>query len=232
MINSIFNLFIFYLFYLLFFVATFGYGKLINSLLQINKKNFNYFEIVFYGLIFYLILGFLFYTIFGNNYYLNFLVLIFGLWLFFNENIEKKIFLKKIIFFLTILFSGLLISKTHEDFPLYHFFSVQQIFENNLTIGLPLVNFRFVHASLLSYVQSLYVLPFFNYKLIHLPVYFIYLSSIGYFLYQLTLTKNKLERFFCFFLVTVFLVKLQIPPEYQPQSGLGVPFWRISIWMA
>lgn len=233
-INSIQNLFIFFLFNLFFFISTLGYGKFLIHFLKLEKINLNYFEPVFFGLISYLILGFVFYNTFGNSYYSNIVVLIVGIFLFlFYRNISLPS-IRKIIFFLIIFFSGLIISKTHEDFPTYHFFSVQQIFEHKLTIGLPLLNFRFVHASLLSYVQSLYVLPFFEYRLIHLPVFFLYISTAGYFAFHVFNSKKNLEVFFSLFIIGLIIVKFSRLAEhgydFPAQFMLLVIFHKIYFY--
>jgi len=213
-INYLINLVLYFFFYSIFFISTIGLGCFVKNFFGQRSKE-NFFELAIYGLLFNLVLGFFIYYFFTNSLFFNIFFLTLGcvFYLYFYHSIENISF-KKTIFFLLLLFSGLLISKTHEDFPTYHFFSVQQIFENKLTIGLSLINFRFTHASLLSYVQALYVLPFFNYKFIHIPVFFIYISTIGYFLFQYNQSKSKLESFFCFFVIALTLVKFSRLSEH------------------
>ena len=217
--NALINLFLFYLFYFLFFLCTIGYGKVFYYYLKFQKKD-NYFDLIFFGIIFYLIIAYFLYFTIGINFYTNIVILIFGIFYFFYKksdfNIPK---IYSVIIFLLIFFSGLLISKTHEDFPLYHFFSIQELFDSKLTIGLPLINFRFVHASLLSFSQSLFVLPFFDYKLIHLPIFFIYIATVGYFLYQNYFSNNSLEKFFSLSVVIIALIKFSRLSEF----GYDIP---------
>lgn len=213
-INYLINLVFYFFFYSIFFISTIGFGFLVKNFFS-QGLNKNFFELVIYGLLFNLVLGFFTYYFFKNSYFLNIFFLSLGCFFYFYfYNSIENISFKKIIFFLLLLFTGLLISKTHEDFPTYHFFSVQEIFENKLTIGLSLINFRFTHASLLSYVQALYVLPYFDYKLIHIPVFFIYIATIGYFLFQYNQAKSKLEIFFCVFIITLTLIKFSRLSEH------------------
>ena len=218
--SEIINLFLFYLFYFLFFVATLGYGRIICFSIFTNKRA-NFFDPIFFGTLFYLLIGYVLYLTLGISHYTNITVLVFGIILFFWKKNETKILnIPNIFIFLLIFFSGLLTSKTHVDFSAYHFFSIYQIFDSKLTIGLPLINFRFAHASLLSFNQSLFVLPFFNFKLINLPIFFIYISTVGYFLYQYHyLSKNFLEKFYCLFVLSIALIKFSRLSEY----GYDIP---------
>jgi len=123
-------------------------------------------------------------------------------------------FLNLIILF-TSVFSILVISKTHEDFNSYHYFSIFEIFNNNLRIGVSNLNFKFFHSSLLTFNQALIVLPYLNFKLVHLPTFFIYFSTIGYFI-SVLFSKNlkKEEIFFSILCVVILLVKFNRLSEY------------------
>lgn len=112
-----------------------------------------------------------------------------------------------------LFFSLLLISKTHEDFTGYHIQSINEIFYNKLTFGV--VNINAAHISLLSYVQALYFLPIFDSKLIHIPVFLIYISTLGYF-YLILKNQNlkKEETFFACFVIFVLIIKFARLSEY------------------
>ena len=112
-----------------------------------------------------------------------------------------------------LFFSLLLISKTHEDFTGYHIQSINEIFYNKLTFGV--VNINAAHISLLSYVQALYFLPIFDSKLIHIPVFLIYISTLGYF-YLILKNQNlkKEETFFACFIIFILIIKFARLSEY------------------
>ena len=106
-----------------------GYGKMTTFFLGDNKNN-NLFELFFLGLPILMILGFLNYLIIGYISYVNILVLLFGLFYYFyifRLNNFKFASIKIPI----LLFLGILISKTHEDFKHHHLQSVLDLFDNN-----------------------------------------------------------------------------------------------------
>ena len=211
----LFETIIFYLLSSIYFFSLSGFGKLlINYNLQKNS-NFNFFELFIFGLIVTTIVGFLLNISFGSNEYFNIINLLIGLLLFFFYKKEfNQINLRYIFLLLFLIFTTLLISKTHEDFVLYHLFSIEEIFNNELRIGVSKINFKFFHSSLLIYSQSLVIFPFLNYNLIHLPIFFIYFSVIGYFVYTLFNTLEKKERFFSLIIIMLLLIKFNRLSEY------------------
>ena len=177
MIDIYFNLIIFFIVSILYFFSIIGFGK------TIIKKNSNYFEAYLDGTILTLIIGYLIYITYGTNLIINITIFCIGLILYFKINKElksiKNIYIISLLF---LIFSILIISKTHEDFNGYHYFSIYEIFNHNLRIGVSSLNNRFFHSSNLVLNQSMIVLPYFNFKLIHLPVFFIYFSVLCYFI--------------------------------------------------
>jgi hypothetical protein len=114
-----------------------------------------------------------------------------------------------------LIFSILIISKTHEDFNTYHYFSIFEIFNNNLRIGISNLNGRFFYSSLLTLNQSIIVLPYLNFKLVHLPTFYIFFCTVGYFISVLLAKKlKKDEIFFSILSVLILLVKFNRLSEY------------------
>ena len=150
-----------------------GIGKYTYFFIEKTKAE-NFFEYPIYGSLSLIIFACYTQIFIGGNYFINFFIFFLGLiFYFFYKKNFNVISIKYLNLFFLLLFSGLLISKTHEDFNLYHLFSVKELFENNLRIGVNILNKRFFHSSLFNYEQILYVYPLLKYKLIHLPVYFI-----------------------------------------------------------
>jgi hypothetical protein len=211
-----FNLTVFYIVTLLFFLSFSGYGKILLTLIFDKKFNYNPFEIPIFGLIFYLIIGYLSYITIGFNSYLNLFLLSSGIY-FFYYSFNKKDFnyIFRSSFLILLFFSLLLISKTHEDFPSYHFLGIKDIFENKLTLGGANILLTFAHISLFSYVQSLIVMPIYVYKFIHIPIFVIYFATLGYFYNQSKKFKiKKLENFFCNFILIILIIKFTRLSEY------------------
>ena len=210
------NIFAFYIFTLFYFFSLNGYGKLLLSFVFNKNIYLNPFEITLFGLIFNLIAGYLLYFTFGFNSYLNLIFFLLGIVLFYFV-FEKKdiIYIFKYSFLILLFFSLVIISKTHEDFPTYHFHSIKDIFENKLTFGSANIELRFAHASLFVFVQSFSIIPYFFYKFIHVSIFITYFCSLGYFYYQSKISRiNKLENLFCNFLLIILTIKFTRLSEY------------------
>ncbi len=192
-----------------------GYGKILVNTKISEKKTLNFFELKIYGLILQIFIAYVLHLTIGTSEYINIIILLVGLilYFFYKKNLNQISF-KYILLLLILIFSVLLISKTHEDFIGYHLFSVQEIFNNQIRIGVSKLNFRFLHSSLLIYPQSLIVFPFFSFELVHLPIFLIYFSTIGYFLYICYYTSNNSERFFSLFIILILLIKFNRLSEF------------------
>ena len=201
---------IFFTISFVYFFSIVGYGKVIVN------KNSNYFEAYLDGTILLLIISYIIYITSGTNQIVNIIILSVGLILYFKFYKELKSTKYQYIFYLLLsIFSVLIISKTHEDFNGYHYFSIFEIYNHNLRIGVSNLNDRFFHSSLLALNQSTIVLPYFDFKLVHLPSFFIYFSVLGYFIVILFSNekKNK-EVFYSLLCFLILLVKFNRLSEY------------------
>ena len=204
------KLILFFIISILYFWSVAGYGKIITN------KDSNYFETYFDGTILLLILSYIIYVATGTNLIINILILVIGLYLnFFNTKIFKNITHKSFFLLFLSLFSILVISKTHEDFNNYHYFSINEIFNHNLRIGISKINSYYIHISLLTHNQSLLFLPYFKFKLVHLPIFLIYFSTLGYFINILFEKKIKTDQvFYSLLCVFIMLIKFNRLSEY------------------
>ena len=203
-----------------------GYGRILLN------KNLNIFEQHFDGIIILIIFSYIIYLTTGFNSFINFLILILGIFFFFKQKDRNILKHKYIIFLFIALFSVLIISKTHEDFNNYHYFSIFEVFNNSLRIGVSKINSYWIHSSLLKFNQALLVLPLSNYKFIHLPIFIIYLSAIGYFiLVFFGKDIKKDELFYSLFCVLILLVKFnrlsEFGYDYISQFLLLIVFHKI-----
>ena len=101
--------------------------------------------------------------------------------LFFLINLKKN--LKNNIiefFFIFILFSGLIISKTHDDFIAYHLRYIYHITENNLILGSGNIEVNYIYTPFFSYFQKMFVNNYFSYNLLHVPIFLIYSNFISF----------------------------------------------------
>ena len=161
-------------------------------------------------------LGYILYLTSSFNPIFNIVLFLFGTGVyFFYKNYLNTISLKRISLYLLLFFSAILISKLHEDFLSYHFSGLQEIFLNKLTIGSGNISLNFVHVSLFSYIQALYIFPFLEYKLINIPVFHVFISTIGYFFLNFKkMNISKIEKFFCFFILVLLIIKFTRLSEF------------------
>ena len=227
MIEKLFELILFFSLTLVYFYSLSGYGKILFN------ENKNFFDLQLNGTIILLLVSYSLYLSIGINLLINTIILFFGLVLFF---IYKKkinsIKFRYILLLILSIFSVLIISKTHEDFHLYHYFSIYEVFNNKLRIGISTINNYYIHASHLSFNQALTVLPYVNFKIIHLPVFIIYICVIGYFAFISFSKKTKKEElFFSILCVFILLIKFnrlsEFGYDYISQFILLVVFHKI-----
>ena len=202
MIDITLNLLLFFVLSLVYFYSLSGYGKLIAN------SNSNFFELQLNGTIILLLIAYAFYLSIGFSYISNIITIIVGLVL--NFKLKKKfisIKFKYLILLFLFLFTVLIISKTHDDFNSYHYFSINEIFNNGLRLGVSILNDRFFHSSLFSLNQALLILPYFNFKLVHIPSFLIFFCTIGYFITICFSSSNTKEVFFSILSLLILLVK-------------------------
>ena len=226
MVQDIFKLVAFLLLGLVYFYSLAGFGRILSN------KNSNIFELQLDGTIVLLIIGYFIYLTIGFNPFINVLILSIGLFFVFKKKIEIISSQKYVIFLFISLFSILIISKTHEDFNNYHLFSIFEVFNNSLRIGVSKINTYWIHSSLLKFNQSLIVLPIISFSAIHLPIFIIYLSTIGYFLLIIFTKETKRDQlFYSLFCVIILLVKFnrlsEFGYDYISQFILLIVFHKI-----
>ncbi len=163
------------------------------------------------GIIVLNLLGVLFYYTNINSPYINLIVILFGFVVFFLNHEWRKYY--KVIYLNIFFFSGLLISKLHEDWP-YHFNFIEQITLQKPIIGIGNVDdIHILSASLFSYLQKIFFLPYFDFKLILIPVYLLYFSIIVFLVNFIIKEKNNLFLIFFIFL-TLLAIKLTRLSEF------------------
>ena len=227
MIEITLKLILFFLISLLYFYSLIGYGKILAN----NKSNF--FDLYIDGTIILLIVGYFLYISIGINQLFNIIIILAGLILFFFYKTKITVIkFKYISLLLFLIFTVLIISKTHEDFNNYHYFSIYEIYNNRLRIGISNLNSYFIHSSHLILNQGLTILPYLNFQIVHLPVFFIYFSTIGYFILILFNNHSKNDEiFFSIICVLILLIKFnrlsEFGYDYIAQYILLIVFHKI-----
>lgn len=197
----------------LFLISIVGFGEKLKFSNQ-QDLDLNFFLNFFYGLILINILGFFLYYLNLNNKILNLIIFLTGI-LFFDFKKYKKIIVSFFSYNI-IFFSGILISKLHEDWP-YHFSYIEQISSLNPIIGIGNIDdITILSASFFAYAQKIFYLPFFNFQVILIPSFLIYLNLI-FFLIRQVINNLKLEKeisYIYLFIVSLLLIKINRLSEF------------------
>ena len=210
---QIIELFIFYITYILLMVSVIGFGFCFNNLLKIKyEKNLGI--ILILGLIFLTIISYISIFFVPHNYSFNLFIFCIGL-VFFYFNYRKLNKFNLVITLATILFAGLIISKTHDDFAFYHFQQSINFTRNKIQFGMSNLDFSYAKHSSLLYLNSLFYLPYIKYYLFNAPNH-LFLTGIILSLSSYSYDKDNLKilRFFSFISITYILFKFTRASEY------------------
>ena len=110
-----------------------GFGFLTNHILFKESISGNIFNYFFLGLVFIIPFSLIYYIIIGNHEIINLCILLSGFLIFLKKS--KFIDVKFIFWLTTLFFIGLLISKSHEDFSVYHFQHIVELSDGNIKFG-------------------------------------------------------------------------------------------------
>ena len=205
------DIFILFFFYFASIFSTLGYGIYFQKKINIPAKSICLGYSLLIGVFFLLIYSYFSNFFYAHNVYHNLILLFLGLFLFFFNHING-IFLKKnlnafVILFL-LIFISFLISKSHDDFPYYHFPYTYYLTQNPSLIGIGNFNHGFRTPSSLFYFNSLYYLPIIKYHLFHIGSAIIYGSAIFVFFSNLKekLKKNNINYLYFFDLLSLVFI--------------------------
>ena len=204
-----FDTLIFFLIYIISYVTISEYGNFLNFIFKFKTKE-NYTINFFYGLLFIFFLSFFIRITLGYYDYINLVLLILGLLLFL-KNFKNKI---KYLVIPTSLFIGILISKTHDDFTLYHYSYLNEFTQNDLILGLGNIDPRYSYSSLFVYIQAIFKLPFYNLSFFHIPIFLTFSALINYLFFKYFSCKEKFLKFFLFFTSILLLLKFKRLSEF------------------
>ena len=174
-----FNFLILFLYFFIIITSVVGYGLILDKF--IGKKNIsqNFGYLGFLGLFFLTLYSYVSHLLFVHSQIHNFFIIIIGI-IFFILNFKKKYQKKKDLILLLstfiLLFSGLLITKNHDDFSYYHFPYTYYLTQHNLSFGIGQFGHGFRTQSSVFYLNSLFYLPFAKYYLFNIY----YILVIGF----------------------------------------------------
>ena len=211
-----------FIFFVISLVITFsiiGYGFLINDFLKLKKIPTNLGLVGILGLFFLSIISNFTHIFIPHDYFHNLILIIFGLilLLYFKLGSKFKFSLNLLMITFSLLFIGLIMAKTNEDYSYYHLPNSLQFAQQKLQFGLGNLNHGFKHISSLFMLNSLFYLPFFDHYLFNLPnlifLVFFVLFIVTEIYYRSNLNSNISNILLSLFLI-LFLSKFSRIAEY------------------
>ena len=196
------NLPLLYFGYIIILFSIIGFGYLSTKLLSIRLSIG---ELGLSGILFMTILSYITNLFVSHGFIHNSIFLIIGLFCFLLIS-KKKLFRKKIKLILlvsSILFIGILMYKTHDDFFYYHFPYTISLIEFKKIFGVGNLEHGFRTPSSIFYLNSLFYLPILEKSLINSgAIYFLIFSNI--FLIQKIFNQIKNKKFNFIFILSLF----------------------------
>tara|TARA_Y100001935_G_scaffold123792_1_gene102860 strand:+ start:841 stop:2493 length:1653 start_codon:yes stop_codon:yes gene_type:complete len=196
------NLPLLYFGYLIILFSIIGFGYLSSKLLSIRLSLG---ELGLSGILFMTILSYITNLFVSHGFIHNIIFLTIGLFFFFLI-LKKKLFRKKIKLILlvsSVLFIGILMYKTHDDFFYYHFPYTISLIELKKIFGVGNLEHGFRTPSSIFYLNSLFYLPIIEKSLINSgAIYFLIFSNI--FLIQKIFNQIKNKKFNFIFILSLF----------------------------
>ena len=206
-----FNFILYFLSYFQLVFSVIGYGLFLVNCSKVNFKSINLGYVGLAGIFLLVFYSYISHYFLSHNYIHNVVVFFIGIFFlfYFKKYFRKKNFLILLSIFL-FLFISILIFKTHDDFPYYHFPYTYYLTQNNILLGIGNLNHGFRTPSSIFYINSLFYLPYIKFFHFHLAAVMIMGFSIFImlnFLFQ-NIRKNNYD--FYFFLSLFSLVFILI----------------------
>ena len=195
-----------YLFIILFSVL--GYGLFVENLIFKKKIKLNLGYLGLLGLFFIIIYSYISHFFTAHNYLHNTFIILLGLIFTYNYLFKRnqQFWINILILIFLILFISLLIYKTHDDFPYYHFPYSYYLTQNSLLIGVGQFNHGFRTPSSLFYLNSIFYLPLIKFNSFYIATLlfmgFSNLILINNIFYQF---KEKKIDYIFYFSVLIFI---------------------------
>ena len=190
------NIIIFLLSFYILLISVIGYGILFQKLCFGSIKDMNDQKVVytgFYGLFLLTFISLITSFFLSHDFTHNILLHLIGIFLFFFLKVKnKKNYLQIILLISLIIFSALLISKTHDDFSYYHLTFTKYLTEQKVIFGMGILGHGYKLISSLFFLNSTFYLPFIEYFSFHFTLLF-FLIFFNFFIFKEIISKNTHE---------------------------------------
>ncbi len=192
MINTIIFIISFYVLLL----SILGYGLFFQKYCFRKVDNFESNDLKyvgFYGLFLITLISLITSIFLSHNFIHNISLHLIGVYfLFIVKGVNKIKYLKFIILISVLVFSALLISKTHDDFSYYHLPFTKYLTEQKIVFGMGHLNHGYNLLSSLFFLNSTFYLPFIEYYSFHFSLIF-FLIFFNYFVISEVFNNKNTE---------------------------------------
>ena len=206
------NIFIFIFYFYFFLFSLIGYSFAFAYIIRVNRKIVNNGLICFLG--FFIITLFSYFSIFffQHGFLHNSILHIFGISLFsllIYKNFLNINLILNILKISLLVFLGLFISKTNDDFPYYHLPFTMILVENKIQFGIGNLNTAYNHISSLFFLNSTFYMPYIkHYAFNFINIYFLIFVNL-YFFYEILEKKiNKIS--FNYYVNLLFFILINV----------------------
>jgi len=206
------NIFIFVFYFYFFLISFVGYSFGFSSIISVRYKSVNKGLICFLG--FFIITLFSYISIFfiKHGFFHNFIIHIIGVilfFIFFNKKVIDRYFIVNLFKISLLVFLGLLISKTNDDFPYYHLPFTMILVENKIQFGLGNLNTAYNHISSLFFLNSTLYMPYIkHYSFNFTNIYFLIFVNLYFYCELLEKKINKIN--FHFYINLLFFILINV----------------------
>lgn len=191
--------------YLMLFSSVAGWGLITSKMFY--SETFIFGKVIIYGIFALTLISYITSFLIPHGIVFNLILHSIGVLNFYL--FKKKIKLDKYhILIILIIFTCLLISKNHDDFPFYHLQQSLNLSFNKLQIGLSNLDFSYAHHSSIFFLNSLFYIPHFKFYLFNSPNLILY-SGIIIFMFdeiRLLVWEKDRNKLFCFYFLNFCLV--------------------------
>ena len=201
------------IFYFVIIFSVIGYGKFFSNYFFKLFKNLNYGYQGLIGIFFLIIYSYISSYFYAHSLFHNTVLVLIGFLLYLSFNLNYQQFYYSFTVF-AILFISIIIFKTHDDFPYYHFAYSYNLTQNNLFIGLGNLNHGFRTPSSIFYLNSLFYLPLVEYYFFHLAsiliLGFVNIVFLNKTLLKIKKYKSKIEINYIFYFSVLSILFINI----------------------
>ena len=218
------NTFIFILYFYLFLISFVGYSFAFLNIINVSYKSVNKGLICFLSFFTITLLSYITIFFIKHDFFHNLILHFIGIYLFiifFYKKILDKNFIINLFKISLLVFLGLFVSKTNDDFPYYHLPFTMILVENKIQFGLGNLNTAYNHLSSLFFLNSTLYMPYIkHYSFNFINIYFLIFINLYFYCELLEKKLNKID--FHFYINLLFFILINVAFNRIAEYGTDI----------